>query len=722
MVSLPPSRALRAVATGGALLATLAVGVLAPVAPAVADDEETYDAPLLMTIDEMTPGYVPDRGPIEVRGTVTNRTTEEWRGITVYPFVDVDGAPMTTAAELEEATATEPDAVVGERITAVSDDIDTLEPGETATYSLTVPRSELPTAARGVYWFGVHALGQSDETPADLVADGRARTFLPYVGDTGTEQQDVSVVVPLRHRVLHTARGSVARPGVWEDLLSEHGNLGRMLAFGQASLAEPVTWLVDPAVLDAVRQLARGNPGRSLAPTVEPDQGEDGTESPSGSATASTTADADEPKEPSGIPGAADWLSAVQDQLRFSDALALPYGDIDLSAAADHAPELYQRARERTSVLDDWDVDADPAIAAPSGYLDANAFLLAADDSIALVTDQMFGRREFRNGPPAIGRVGDHRIAVVDSAAGTGGPGPDPRVAPVALRQRILSEAALRLLHHDDGTLVVVLPPTVDPEDADQFWSGLGADWVHLTSVSDAMIGASEPVDLSKLTYPDEEVDAELDASLMDEAQGLLRDGESLQRLLTFNDTVAGQVVGEALTATSYADRAAPAESAEHLAAAREWIAERQAGIRLRGPRGVTLSSDDGSFAVTLVNHLRQPVTVQLEDRSDEGIQVDVGDPIEIAANSRATQVIDAHTSEVGVHHVRLRLTDSDGHPLGATTEVTIRSGQVGEIIWVIIGTGAGILFVAIGIRLVRRIRRSRSSAAGDRSTEEGTT
>lgn len=715
--------------TGTAALAALVIGVQLPaVAPAAADDD-TPTAPLLMTIDQMTPGYVPDRGGIEIRGTVTNASTEEWRGITVYPFLDVDGVPMTTEGELEAAAASAPDDVVGERITddpSTRDDIDTLEPGETATYRLTVPRADLPTGIPGVYWFGVHALGESDDTPSDSTADGRARTFLPYVGRTGGEQQEVSVVVPLRHRVLHTGRGSVARPGMWEDLLSEHGNLGRMLAFGQAAVAEPVTWLIDPAVLDAVRQLSRGNPARSLAPTVEPDQGDGSSESPSGSATASETADGDggdEPKAPSGLPGAADWLSALQDQLRFSDVLALPYGDLDLSAAAEHAPDLYQKARERTSLLDEWRVGADPAIAAPSGYLDAKAFRLADDDSIALVTDKMFPRREFRRGPPPIARVGNHRVAVIASDAGEGGPGPDPRVAPVALRQRILSEAALRLLHNDTGTMVVVLPPTVDPEDADQFWSGLsGAPWVDLTSVSDAMVGPSEQLALGKLSYPDEEADAELDASVFDEAEGLVRDGESLQRMLTLNDTVASQVVGEALTATSYAVRPAPAESLSRLTAGRDWIAEREAGIRLRGPRGVTLSSADGSFAVTLVNRLQQPVTVQLEDRSDEGIQVDVGDPIQIAANSRTTQVIAAHTSEVGVHQVRLRLTDTDGHPLGATTEVTIRSGQVGEIIWVIIGTGVGILFVAIAIRLFRRIRRSRASAPSAPETQEGTT
>ena len=37
-------------------------------------------------------------------------------------------------------------------------------------------------------------------------------------------------------------------------------------------------------------------------------------------------------------------------------------------------------------------------------------------------------------------------------------------------------------------------------------------------------------------------------------------------------------------------------------------------------------------------------------------------------------------------------------------------SNKVGRIIWVIMGAGVGILFLAIGVRLVRRIRAARAA------------
>ena len=57
----------------------------------------------------------------------------------------------------------------------------TSRPGERAPFTIQVPVDDLPiTGDPGVYWFGVHALGTSADG-RDLVADGRARTFIPLV-------------------------------------------------------------------------------------------------------------------------------------------------------------------------------------------------------------------------------------------------------------------------------------------------------------------------------------------------------------------------------------------------------------------------------------------------------------------------------------------------------------------------------------------------------------
>ena len=138
-----------------------------------------------MTIDKLTPSTIPEKGMVRVSGTITNNDTVAWSTINVYSFISDD--PLTTPDQLDEAAATPEDAVVGGRITDEQhkDTIAELAPGDHATYSLSIPRKLLHADTPGVYWFGVHALGEGPEG-RDLAADGRARTFLPMVPRPGS--------------------------------------------------------------------------------------------------------------------------------------------------------------------------------------------------------------------------------------------------------------------------------------------------------------------------------------------------------------------------------------------------------------------------------------------------------------------------------------------------------------------------------------------------------
>jgi hypothetical protein len=85
---------------------------------------------------------------------------------------------------------------------------------------------------------------------------------------------------------------------------------------------------------------------------------------------------------------------------------------------------------------------------------------------------------------------------------------------------------------------------------------------------------------------------------------------------------------------------------------------------------------------------------------------------IELAPGGRQTVFLAARATAPGVQYVRVQVTDVDGTPLGAAQRVAIRSAEVGEVIWLILGTGVGLLFLAIAIRLVRRVRRERGGEA----------
>lgn len=711
-------------------LATVAGGALWTAPSAAADQapqraspqapvSAPYEPPLLVSIDSLTPSFIPESGPIRVTGSVTNVDDVPWSTIKLYSFFG--DAPITTTDELAAAIETEPVAVVGDRITTpgTEDTIDALAPGESEQFSLLVPRSELePSLAGGggVYWFGVHAMGESIEQPRDESADGRARTFLPLVPANARGTVKTALVLPLRRYLPHTEAGALANLDGWERNLTVGGRLRDLVDFGASAGSRPVTWLIDPALPDAVRRLAAGNLPRSLEPTdvVEPED-PDATPSPSPSGSADAEQPEPDPATERTALVAEAWLSRLEEAMSDSEVLTLPYGDLDVAAAAVHDPPLYAAAQARRGqVLQGWDLTTSPAVSSPSGYLNPDGVEGASPDATVLLTDRMFGED-----PPGVAAAESRRLVVTSSGAVEGGPRPGDRLAPVSLRQRILAEAALRLLAPGRPPLVVVMPPEWMPAEASAFFTGLDAEWLELTTVADATDRDGSEVDLGQLDYPELQQQRELDLPAFAAVDGLITGGETLQNVLTRNTRVADAVTEQALGGASYSAREAPRTATASVLSSRDWIEARLGQVQISAPPGVTLSSASGEFAATITNDLDQPVTVTVVAESASGIRVTQPEPIELAPGSRTTVQLDARARRVGVHNVRLVLVDTDGNTLGSSDDVPIRSAQVSGVIWVIMGTGAGLLFLAIVVRLVRRLRGgSRDDDEADAASE----
>jgi len=687
----------------------------------------TDDEPLHITITGLEPGVLPQHGPVTVTGTVTNADSVAWEDVALYPYLDGDdcvgsgtcSAPMHTAEELAQGADVDPASPVGVRVVEVTQKITSLAPGASVPFSLKVPqpllRRYISDPQPGVYWFGVQAIGASSTTPRDLVGDGRALTYLPYVpagfgrstGHPAAATLDTALVVPLRANIVHRRDGRLTDPRRWLSELRPHGTLGGPLAVGAATGGLPVTWLVDPAVLDAVHQLQTGN-----KPRLVPAPGQ----TPSPSASATTTQDDGTSGSGSAGPLAAaagSWLTEAHRALGTGQLLALPYGDPQLTGD-DATAELYTAARSVRGLLREWKLPFRRTVSGPEGYVDPAglAQLPAGDHSTLLLGSGMLSL------PTTGGTLGDHPVVVTQSKGADGGPGTDDRYSAIEVRQRILAEAAVRLLAGDDRPLVVELPQQVDSENAGQLWSGLIQPWLHLTTVTGAARHGSTAIDRSKLHFPDSRAGGVRVTSAQDAAAEVIPTGRLLQSILTpvhdsdspqaADNRVADAVTGEALAATSYSSTG---DSTGRLAATRLWLLQQLGGISISVPPGVTLSSASGSFAVTLTNDLDVPVTVGIAADA-AGVRVKKSGPVQLAPHSRASVRLEAHTSRAGVHNVGLRLTNADGDPIGAGATVPIRSGSVGVVIWVILGIGAGILLVAIAIRLVRRLRRRSDAPA----------
>ncbi len=184
---------------------------------------------------------------------------------------------------------------------------------------------------------------------------------------------------------------------------------------GPAEAAEgrPLTWLIDPAVADVVRRLAKGNPARTLeAPTDggNPTESPSPSDSPSSSGSASAADDA-----PSSTAKAAHhWLRDVRPLLSAdtSQLLGLPYGDLAVDSAARYDATLLPQAFRRTGhTLEPWGSPLDPVVAPPDGRISSESLPDIPRDADVLLSDTGVDGTD-----SVVNRVGVHRVILASTA------------------------------------------------------------------------------------------------------------------------------------------------------------------------------------------------------------------------------------------------------------------------------------------------------------------
>lgn len=704
-------------------------------APAVAAER---DVPLEVSVDSLTPSTVPRGGAVTVTGQITNTSEETWTDLNVYLLTS--RSPFRTREELAEANATDPTTEVGPRLTdaGLFDAIGDLSPGSSTSYSLSVPRRALQISGEpGVYWLGVHVLG-GNEDGRDGVADGRARSFIPLMAPRGPSTS-LSVVIPVKGEVRREPDGSLTRPEMWHELLSPDGRLGRLLDFSGTSGPLPVTWVVDPAVLDAAGTAADDNPPIDTGPT-SPEDAESSAEtqeSPSASPPDGDAEDApddgqaaDEEGEAERSPGAvlaASWLETFQRQASQHAVMSVPYADADVAAMLrSDAERLYRRAVDLSAAtLDELAVDSSPLVAPPDGFLPAEALTELDSRSPVLLSDAAAPRAD----GTVIETGRGQQLVLSDAAAGSGGPAPTDPFSALAMRQRVISEAALHALSEDRAEpLVVATPQEWDPGSdwrIASFFTGLDVPWLRSVTLPDVIAGADdegaggappppgaeEPQAADLLRYPRFRARAEIPVANLLASRQLTRTGEVFAELLTRNETVDQFLAKSAMLASSYEARDRPKEAAERVRNMNERVRSQLTKVFIDGPSFVTMSSETGPIIVTVVNGLEEPVTVGIAaDTGSPDLDIRPPEPVPLGAGQRATVRLRASSQNIGVYPIRLMPTTATGRPLGNATTFSVRSSQVGIVIWVIMGVGGAALFIASGIRITRRVRARRAT------------
>ncbi len=671
--------------------------------------------PLSVELTSMTPAQIPSRGAITLSGVVQNDSDEDWVDVNVAPFVS--GTPMTTRDELLEASRTAPSVAVGERLTDEGTyvSVGDLGANESASFSLRLPvDSLLITGDPGVYWIGVHALGANTDG-RDLVADGRARTFVPLLTrqQSRTRSVPVSVVLPMRERARRAADGSLNGPGRWANLTSADGRLTRLVDFGASAGTAPVSWTVDAAVLDALADFGAGNPPISLgtpgAPSDPPDDADEQPQPDSGQSPGTSPS-----ATPSARPGGPDRderaratavLEAFLATARTQDLYTTGYSDPDVAALARRRPGLIARADDLAATrLAARGLSGTRTVAPPTGYFDPDLLPEIAAGSLMLLSDH--GRL---TAPPLSRLPSGHELVLTDARTQAGGPAPNEALGPLAMRQRILAEAALEAAKGDEPArpIVVTLPGGWDPgpywRQAD-FFDGLQMTWLRLAPVPRGPTTAYD----AELVYDVSQLDQELGDNNVAATRELARTSDVLDDLLASESDVTDRLVGAALQGSSYDARRRPRFAAELVRALDAATRNQINRVQVTGSDFVTLSGGSGSLTVTLVNGLEQPITVGLRARTDSPrVEVEIPQPVSMQAGERTTLRLQVR-SGVGVHEVTLLPVTVDGKETGTPLTFSLRTSQVGRLIWYIIFAGGTLLAVMIVRRIVLRIRSHR--------------
>jgi len=723
-------RVLACLLAGVGTVATTALTAPLTALPAAA--AENTATPLKVSVETLTPAVVPTKGRVTVTGRVTNRSNETWTDLKAYMFTS--STPITDQTGLAEAAATDETVSVGSRLAGAGQytEVGDLAPGQTRPYRVSVRRSDLGIgSASGVYWIGVHVLGASQSTGRDSTADGRARTFIPQL-PSRTPSTRLALVVPLKAEVRRGAAGRLLGFDAWARSLGPDGRLDRLLRLSGRTTA-PITWVVDPAVLDAARSVAQDNP------KIEP--GPDGSgggssqpPSPSGSASASASPSASPSDGSSSGTGGGDvgaasepsdqavaaraWLEELSRQAPTHTVTSVPYGDLDVAAALGRRLDrLYAQARALSAeTMAANGVQASGVVDPVDGRLSATALRRVGQDTPVLLRDQAFPEAQ----RPVLTRSGRAPVVLTDSTAGSGGPRPNARYAALAMRQRLLAEAALHALSPArDQPLVVSTPAYWDPgsgwSEAD-FFAGLTQPWLRMVDLPSIVSGAgAAPGGDTSVenapVYTRADRKARLPLANLRATERLVATGTTFDRMLPDNDTVRGVLARIGMLSSSQSAREDPARTMGQVNSTNAYIRAQMQSVRIEGPSFVMMSGEDGLIQVTLVNGLDQRVRVGVaaSTRSSD-MRIRQPDLVTLGPGRRTAIRLPASSKDIGVHAVTLIVTDSDGNPLGSLTQVSVRTSRVGIVIWVIMAAGAALLFLAIGVRLYRRVRRRKST------------
>lgn len=666
---------------GAALCATLVA------TPANAADAATLD----VVIDAIEPVIPTADGTLRVQGRVANASDEAVEDVTVRlrigsrPLADQEAVDAALAAEVEPASGS-PDDVP---LDATRLDLaDAIEPGEQRSFRLRIPIAQMRRTQNGVYALGVEARGR-DAAGAERRL-GVERTLLTLMPNS-SQRLGVVWLWPLVDRPARDADGVFLDDGT-PKALAPGGRLSTLVRTG-AQHPGLVTWIADPALLQAAAQIADGYRvvrGDRVIVGDDPEAG-------------------------------ARWLDDLRRAAASDVVHVLPYADIDASASrrADLGTDVIRAVTSASPIAEtalEREVEARLAWA-PSGRYDKRTSDLLANAGVRTMVLSAEALRVSDAAPAvaALGTaVGPVAAVLVDPTLSDilGSPQRTPDEI-VQARQRFLARTALLVQASPGEAMVVAAPNDVRWNPSPSLLESLlsatqRAPWLRPTSF-DALLAAPR-ADSTRARYTDDQRAEELPAGYLASVRRSQQGIEQLTGVLDDDLDAAAAYTSALLRAQSAAWRGDQTQARALVRRVNAELDARIAQVRVLSTGTVTFSGDAGRVPVTIANDSEATVTLGLAlvGRPSTRLISEPLDDITVEPGRKVSVEVPARVLGGEALTVNVQLRTRDGVDYGDPAQIVLTSTAYARAAaWVMGAAFLGIaVFVVIGV--TRRIRQAR--------------
>jgi len=690
--------------------------------------------PVGVTLTGLTPLAPQPGDDLVVRRTLSNQGVSPVANLAVH--LVVSGTKIGDRGQFRAYAAT-PDGPAPSDAAAPASETSVLsrtqlDVADSEPFSITVPVDDLSLPEPWqVYEM---AIVVSADTVTGNLTVGQLRTFLPWapLGVPGVGQPtQLAWVWPIVDRP-HRSDNATWTDDALATSIAPGGRLADLMAAGIAAENQtspppprhkprrkarptvpvssvPVTWTVDPLLVEDLTKMAAG---------YKVGRGRD----------TSKGAGSDDAKA---------RLRALADAAAKSEVLSLPYADPDLTAAtrggtstdAGLAAAVQAAINSGTTLVSQaLSTTPLPYIWPPAGLIDQRTLdtLFAARVSTVVLDGAALPPLT----PPSVtpnahatvrARDGNLDALLTDSGLSTvvGIGAREPDKGPLAI-QRFLAETLMIQAEQPSYQRTLVVAPERRWAPSAAYATALLTDtgkvpWIEPVPLSRALAAAATPtVTRAPLNYPALARRAELPQSYLSDVRTLKSNADRFAEILPPGDAQARSFDDAVVRTLSSSWRGHRADAASYRSEVAAQLAATMHKVRIASPNGsfVTLTSHSGTVPVTVANELDTPVSVIVAISSQH---------LKLSGQGRKAQIIPAHRQIAvdvratartsGVFPLTVRLLTRSGAAYDDPEQLFVRSTAYGTVAILITAGATGALLIAVAIRLIRRALAARRSA-----------